>query len=361
MGSSSIEWTDATWNPIVGCTKVSAGCKHCYAEKMSIRLALMANADEANGRNPGRKGHYREVVDLQAKRWNRRVPLVPEALGDPLRWKKPRRVFVNSMSDLFHEEVPDSYIDKVFAVMALCPGHSFQVLTKRPTRAKEYLLSLAGDVPNRLFFAHQDIPKPRRWKGGEFPGWPLPNVWLGASIEDRDTADERIIHLVQSPAAVRFLSCEPLLGWIDLEPYLWATGATTAGPFFDALGHHRGGSGGIGGQAITSFPTGDLHWVIAGGESGPGARPMHPDWARSLRDQCSAAGVPFFFKQWGAFRPVETGDGDGPGEVVDLSIDGGIGPREDWGRESTNALMIRVGKHVAGAELDGRLHQEWPS
>lgn len=224
--ASSIEWTDATWNPVRGCRKVSAGCKHCYAETFAERWR-------------GIPGHpYEQGFDLR---------LVPEKLDEPLRWRRSRRVFVNSMSDLFQDEIPDDFILSVFETMRQAHWHSFQLLTKRAERMRA--------IVSRL-------PAPLRM---------LPNVWLGVSVENRKHGLPRVDQLRRTPAAVRFLSVEPLieeLGRLDLE---------------------------------------GLHWVIVGGESGPGARPMDPAWARSVRDQCLAARVPFFFKQWGGVRKSEAG------------------------------------------------------
>ncbi len=218
---SSIEWTDATWNPVRGCTKIAAGCKHCYAETFAERFR-------------GVKGHpYEQGFDLR---------LVPEKLEDPLRWPKPRRVFVNSMSDLFHPGIPDDYVDAVAQVMIAAPWHTFQVLTKRAERMGAMLAA-------RLRFAASQ-----------------PHIWWGVSVENRRDGLPRIDHLRTAPAAVRFLSVEPLLedlGELNLD--------------------------GVG-------------WVIVGGESGPGARPMDEKWVLSIRDQCRRAGVPFFFKQWGGTR-----------------------------------------------------------
>lgn len=218
---SQIEWTDATWNPTTGCTKVSQGCKHCYAERIFHRPY------------PGRK-----FTDVRTH---------PDRLRQPLSWQRPRRIFVNSMSDLFHEDVPDEFIMQVFFIMAAAGRHTFQVLTKRPRRMLDW-------------FAWFEACKPAYDRND-----PYSNVWLGVSVENQEAADERIPLLRQTPAAVRFLSCEPLLGGMDISPYLRS-----------------------------------VDWVIAGGESGPGARPADLAWFRSLRDQCAAAGVPFFMKQmWG--------------------------------------------------------------
>jgi protein gp37 len=235
---TGISWTDSTWNPVRGCTKVSAGCKHCYAETFAERWR-------------GVPGHaFEQGFDLR---------LVPEALELPLRWKKPRRIFVNSMSDLFHEEVPNHYIRQVFEVMARCPQHTFQVLTKRPARMKAWC------TENR---------PSQKWSL-------VDNIWLGVSVEDQRAADERIPELLATPAAVRFLSCEPLLGPVDLR-----RGVYEAPP---ELG---GGSRGTTLQGIG--------WVIVGGESGPGARTCDVAWIRRLVEQCREASTACFVKQLGA-------------------------------------------------------------
>lgn len=294
---TGIEWTEATWNPVTGCTKVSQGCKHCYAEREWARLSANPKATAYFGRAFG---------DVKCH---------PERLDQPLRWKRPRRIFVNSMSDLFHEDVPCGFIDRVFAIMAQSPQHTFQVLTKRPERMLEYMTH-----PVRLnMWADANIPLISSvW--GDFP---LPNVWLGVSVEDQDTADERIPLLLQTPAAVRWVSAEPLLGPVDLE----------FGEIDIALEKD-----GFGNSAIL----GGIDWVVVGGESGPKARPMHPDWARSLRDQCAASGVPFLFKQWGEFAPNWFNDDDG--EKI---------PGSEW--------IDRMGKKMAGRLLDGFQHDGYPS
>jgi protein gp37 len=218
---SNIEWTEMTWNPVTGCTKVSQGCKHCYAERMAVRLTAMGSDRYRNGFE---------------------VTLHPDLVDVPRRWRQPRVVFVNSMSDLFHDDVPLAYIQRVFATMRDCPRHTFQVLTKRSERLAE----LAPELP-----------------------WPA-NVWMGVSVEDARVLG-RVAHLQAVPAAVRFLSLEPLIGPLD------------------------------------ALPLEGIHWVIVGGESGPKARPMRKDWVDSIHRQCRAAGVPFFFKQWGGVRKDLTG------------------------------------------------------
>lgn len=238
MNNSKISWTNVTWNPVTGCSKVSPGCAHCYAERMDKRIRA-ARGEEWRAWTP------------ENAEYN--VRLHPERLEQPLTWKKPRMVFVNSMSDLFHENVPFHFINKVFHTMRLVPEHTFQILTKRPERMLEFTVS--------------------SWFEGI-----LKNVWLGVSVENQRQADGRIPLLLQTPAAVRFLSCEPLLGEIDLG-------------FTNGLVH---------GQDAADY---HVDWVIVGGESGPNVRPMNPDWARSIRDQCRVADVPFFFKQHSGYRP----------------------------------------------------------
>jgi protein gp37 len=281
MGQASeIEWTDATWNPTVGCKMVSPGCARCYAQTMSHRLAGMARADIKTGKNPGRKRNYLDVMRADGK-FDGTVRFVPEALGDPLTWRTPRRVFVNSMSDLFHEGMPFPYIDQVWDVMRRCPQHTFQVLTKRPERMAAY-------------FA--DVDRTARAEHGDGIRYiPLPNVWLGTSVEDQQRADERIPHLLRCPAAVRFLSCEPLLGPVNLKPWLWQRVVET----------YHGDPDGV------EIRRRELHWAISGGESGPGARPCNVEWVRSIVGQCKAAGVACFVKQLGA--NVEATGGDVPG------------------------------------------------
>ena len=239
--SSTIEWTQSTWNPVVGCTKVSAGCTHCYAERMAKRLASMATSLRAQGRDPGRKAPYLDVIDERG-RWNGRVALSESALLEPARWKSPRVIFVNSMSDLFHPDVPTDFIQRVFAVMNECRRHTFQVLTKRPERAAELSAKL---------------------------GWTA-NIWMGTSVEDINVV-HRVRALQKVAAKVRFLSVEPLLG------------------------------------PLPRLPLSKIHWVIAGGESGPGARAMEVEWVRQIRDRCAVQGVPFFFKQWGGVNKKKTG------------------------------------------------------
>lgn len=246
MGESKIEWTDATWNPVRGCTKVSPGCAHCYAETFAERFR-------------GVKGHaYEQGFDLR---------LVPEKLDEPLTWKKPRRVFVNSMSDLFQDGVSETFILRAFTVMEKCPQHTFQILTKRAERMRD-VVSWVG----RKFVDNGDP-------------WPMPNVWLGVSVENQHFADERIPLLLQTEAAIRFISAEPLLGPVNLR----SVGTTTCPDCRDALGVYAHGK-----------PAPRLDWVIVGGESGNQARPFDIAWARSIIKQCADAEVACFVKQIGA-------------------------------------------------------------
>ncbi len=329
MGDRShIEWTDATWNPVRGCSIVSEGCRNCYAMRQAHRLG---------GEGMPYEGLIRATPG--GPKWTGEVRTVPELLDQPLRWRKPRRIFVNSMSDLFHPAVPDEFIARVWAVMHQSRRHVFQVLTKRPERMAAWL-GRCGNGGGLRWITHNGTEPERAYNGtgivvGTSDRWPLPNVWLGTSAEDQAALDERAPHLIATPAAVRFLSLEPLLGPIAFP-------LRSRGSVF----------------------WGAIHWVIVGGESGPGARPMHPDWPREIRDQCVSAGVPFFFKQWGAWSPVwYTPDGERhylklvntDRERIVTADD--VRPIHD-GSHAVN--MVRVGKKAAGRELDGRAWDEYP-
>lgn len=341
---TAIEWTDATWNPVTGCTKVSPGCDHCYAETLAERFR-------------GTPGHpYENGFDLTLR---------PERLTQPLRWTRPRRIFVNSMSDLFHDDIPDDFIAKVFAVMALAPQHTFQVLTKRHGRMRSLLNHPDFKVWVALAAMEHDVVLSGPW--------PLPNVWLGVSVEDQQRADLRIPALLETSAAVRWLSMEPLLGPVDLTGINWRRGSIT---HLDVL------NGRYGVPALWQQKTDKrIDWVVVGGESGHGARPMHPDWALSLRDQCVEAGVPYLFKQHGEWEPIgplyPLGDDDpDPYDdahmeavhleviekrtVVQLERDGYIAEGHQPGDPRT-WLMARVGKKRAGRVLDGRTWDEYPA
>jgi protein gp37 len=274
--TSTIEWTESTWNPVTGCTKVSPGCDHCYAERITERFHGIGSFAT--------------------------VQLHPDRLDLPLKWRRPRRVFVNSMSDMFHADVPREFIGEVFDRMASAPRHVFQVLTKRAERMERVVRWLSEDQWN-----HD--------ASGE-------NVWLGVSVESPDYY-ARIRHLQRTPAAVRFLSLEPLLA------------------------------------PLPDLPLDGIHWVIVGGESGPGARAMHPDWVRAIRDQCTSAGVAFFFKQWGAWQEYTGREVKRHIETIWQWPRGTkYGPTQIGGHI---AHMNRVGKHASGRELDGRTWDEMPT
>ena len=335
---STIEWTDATWNPVTGCSVVSPGCTNCYAMRLAgTRLK----------QHPSRAGL---TVDTKAGPvWTGQVRLNEAWLDQPLRWRRPRRIFVCAHGDLFHESAPDAWIDRVFAVMALAPQHTFQVLTKRAARMREYLLEVIEDGNlgiNR--FGAAALATGLCGPAGPRPSWPLPNVWLGVSVEDQTRADERIPLLLDTPAAIRFISAEPLLGPINLAPKDKIVELIS--PWYTKDAFDPTGSQPICDRATWLFP--NVNWVIAGGESGPGARPMHPDWARSLRDQCRAAGVPFFFKQWGAWDWIEDRTFDEAAKAA------GKRPFE---HHSCGRTAVRKGNRLAGRLLDGREWNEFPA
>ncbi|MGO0058628.1 phage Gp37/Gp68 family protein [Brevibacillus fluminis] len=348
MGTA-IEWTDAVWNPVTGCTKVSEGCRNCYA----FALHDMRHKAYMEGK---------KLPQQYAKPFSE-IQFFPDRLIQPLKWKKPRRVFVNSMADLFHASVPFDFIDKVFAAIALAPQHTFQILTKRPERMQEYMNMPDRDetIGQTAMLLYEQFGKGDcslaaglihgPGKATNLPGvperleaWPLPNVWLGTSVENQKAADERIPLLLQTPAAVRFLSCEPLLGRVDLE---WPE--SLYGPEKD-LWCCNGYMCGCMGQPIEPPLIHGIDWVIAGGESGPKARPVHPDWLASLRDQCQRWNVPFFFKQWGEWLPAH--------EL--LCNTAGI-KGKPWHNFDPDTSVCRVGKDRAGRLLDGREWNEFPN
>jgi protein gp37 len=288
MGDKSkIEWTDATWNPVVGCTAVSRGCKNCWARRVFNRSYV---------------GPFNQPRCFNLRLdWPLRLGRIDQ---------KARRIAAALMGDLFHKDVPTDFIVKVFAIIyraQLVNRHIFQILTKRPERMREIISSLHGTVPGMKALAWEDF-------------WPLPNVWLGVSIEDQATADERIPLLLQTPAAVRWVSYEPALGPIDFRAYL-----------IDKLYRCQNAYA--------------LDWVVAGGESGPKATPMKAEWARSVRDQCQVHHVPFFFKQWGEWLPAGQDGAQIPGEPQQIN---------------SSDAPIRIGKKRAGRLLDGREWNEMP-
>lgn len=287
--ATGIEWTDTTWNPVAGCTSVSPGCRNCYAARIAYRLQDHPNESVAE--------KYRDTARLTGDGrpvFTGGVNLVPRVLREPLRWRKPRRVFVNSMSDLFHEEVPEWFLDRIFGVMVACPDHRFQILTKRPERMADYLRDPRDDLGGRIC---QAVYKVTGKDPGPAPDWPLPNVWVGTSVEDQERADERVPHLLRTVAAVRFLSCEPLLGPVDLSRWLRSARTRT----------HPGSGWDY------RYPS-ELHWIIVGGESGPRARTMVNDWARSLVDQAREVGVAPFVKQLGTRPGLRDPKGGDPEE-----------------------------------------------
>lgn len=419
---TSIEWTrnaDGTqgksWNPVVGCSLASPGCTNCYAMAMAARIEAIDEAayrkrvEDAVADAEDRDDEERIRAALNNERvishyaglttpskagpvYNGKVALAPDhILTEPLRRKKPTTWFVNSMGDLFHENVPDAWIDRVFAVMALCPQHTFIVLTKRSARMLTYVVgtrdcpSLFRDEAHKIAGQLEGPHEANTWVGETCFAWPLPNVWLGVSTEDQRRADERIPDLLNTPAAVRFVSAEPLLGPIDftrleLVPEKPATSAKgkrymRAGVHLDAL---RGRYCESGVEYVGDWdvnlpaPPPDatqrkLDWVIVGGESGKGARPMHPDWARAIRDQCAAANVPFFFKQHGNWTVEYDRDREDPDWrrcpknneyplARYLNLAGG------HGFHGERVVYVRnVGKSRSGRLLDGRAHDAMPA
>ena len=345
--ASKIEWTDATWNPITGCSVVSPGCTNCYAMKLAGgRLAH--HPSRAGLTQPSKAGPV----------WTGEVRLNESWIDQPLRWRRPRMIFVCAHGDLFHEDVPYEWVDKVFAVMAMASKHNFQVLTKRPERMEAYIKSRRGAYGRMKWSTEAGVDMTCTRDCAD----PLPNVWLGVSVEDQARADERIPILLDTPAAVRFLSAEPLLGPVDLTrlelvPDSLDTDGELrrAGIRVDALRNKHYESG-------VTRGLGALDWVIVGGESGPGARPMHPDWVRSIRDQCIAAGVPLFFKQWGAWGPTDVLPKIStiPSAHGVLSRDGTWRFDSDIADPPDHCFMHRVGKKRAGRQLDGRSWDEMP-
>jgi protein gp37 len=324
--NTAIEWADTTWNPLLGCERVSPGCDACYA----IRTATI----RAGNPHPRVAAAFEGLTERRDGRldWTGRINLLPDRLTEPLRKRKPSKIFVNSQSDLFHKDVPDEFIAKVFAVMAAAPWHSFQLLTKRHARMRSLLSSdtfrrsVQARVPHMALdpyvHAHSKV-------------WPLPNLWVGVSVEDQHWADIRVPALLATPAAVRWLSCEPLLGPVDLAQSLahWSPGDDQ--PWEGSL---------LPARKV-------LHWVVTGGESGPGARPMRTEWARALRDQCVAAEVPFLFKQWGAWvAPSQMPEDTFMSWDVAHGSDMCDTDRDQW----------RFSKKAAGRLLDGRTWDEYP-
>lgn len=317
---TKIEWTDATWNPVTGCSVVSPGCTNCYA--MGLAGTRLRN-------HPSRAGLTDE--SKAGPVWNGKVRLNEDWLTQPLKWRRPRTIFVCAHGDLFHENVPDEWIDRVFRVINMTPHHTYQILTKRARRMRQYM----SDQERVIQVAFEGRAE-----------WPPRNAWLGVSAEDQKRADERVPDLLATPAAVRFVSAEPLLGPIDFNEII---------PNPIAWNFKHGFDG--------------LNWIIVGGESGPGARPMHPDWVRSIRDQCASAGVAFFFKQWGEWEVAVDRERDDPDWRKDYSHDYVDRGKSRWlnlagGRGFHGErfhVMRQVGKANAGRLLDGSTHDAMPA
>lgn len=311
MGETTrISWCDHTFNPWIGCQKVSAACDNCYAETWDNRFG-------GGHWGPGAPRRRTSPQNWnQVRRWNR------QAISDGVR----RTVFVASLADIFDKAAEPEWLVDVWRLIQDCPGLDFLLLTKRPQ-----------NIPKRL---------PPDWGDG----WP--NVWLGTSVENQEEADRRIPHMLAVPAVIHFLSCEPLLGPVDLtrlKPALFAADASA----LTGLWKWRDGP--------SKRETTHIDWVICGGESGTGARPMHPDWARSLRDQCAAAGVPFFFKQWGEWAPQAVANSEKAAETAErIDLNGHRRAARFGARRPGEVTVQRSGKRATGDRLDGRQHQAWP-
>lgn len=346
MKNSAIEWTDHTFNPWEGCTKVSPGCAHCYAETRNARFGggtapnwgVGAPRRRHSVHNWNEPRRWDAVAQLAGEFWKAvQDPSCPADIRAGCTYSGRPRVFCASLADVFDEEVDHKWREDLWMLIKACPNLDWLLLTKRPQ-----------NVLNMV---------PLAWRDG---GWPA-NVWMGTTVEDQKRADERIPILLSIPAKVRFLSCEPLLGPVDLKKGLWQT---------IPLNEVHGSVLDDGGYACREFlkPRAGINWVICGGESGPGARPMHPDWARSLRDQCASANVPFFFKQWGEWVQYIDCDNEDPDWQQDysrikgsdsfcyLNLAGGCG----FHGERLH-VMQRVGKKIAGRALDAAEHNEFPN
>ncbi|MGR6921238.1 DUF5131 family protein [[Actinomadura] parvosata] len=358
--NSLIEWLNkpgykpATWNPVIGCDRVSEGCDNCYP----IPIARIREKNP----NPKVAAAFAGVVEHTGERldWTGKVNLLPDRLDTPLHWRLPRMTFVTSLGDLFHRAAPDEFIAKVFAVMARTPRHIYVIFTKRHARMRALLSSAEFiELVQREIDALFDDPDDQHIPAD---GWPLPNVWVGVSVENQQWADIRIPALLETPAAVRCISAEPLLGSVRLPVCQTCDGS---GNYPDEwLSRDVKDGGDCPDCNGSGQPTPNLDWVVAGGESGPGARPPHPDWFRSLRDQCTAAGVPFFFKQHGEWAPYGEGEPTPAGVHGSLTLVSPDGrthsPRLGSLAPAESVRMARYGKHRAGAVLDGRTWTEYP-
>lgn len=338
---TKISWSDATWNPITGCSKTSEGCLNCYIDRTPpFRMAHRKFDGPGIGATTG-------------------VQLHSERLGIPMKWRKPRMIFVCSLADLFQDEVPDRFIADVFAVISIATHHIFQVLTKRHARMRSLLNS------PRFWVLVDGARKARGFEPlpGDGPH-ALPNAWIGVSTENQKWADIRIPALLQTPAAVRWISAEPMVGPIDLH----AKDSRTFGPqWLPPVAHgvntadRRAGDGSSIGDLYKAMYGPNLDWVVCGGESGPNARPMHPNWARSLRDQCVAAGVVYHFKQWGEWSPLRPLGGAQAGRFAYVGPNGErFDERNPPDMDPSWGSIYRVGKKSAGRLLDGRTWDDFP-
>ena len=326
--TTKIEWADATINPVMGCSHCSPGCDNCYAERFAARLA----------RNPKTAEKYKGVVDENGK-WTGTVNLhMDGCLHAATVTRKPKRFFIGSMTDIFHENIPDEEIRNLFLAMIIVPNDlpTYMVLTKRPHRAKAVLGDMLVACPE------------------------LHRVWLGVTVCNQAEADEKIPVLLQTPAAVRFVSVEPCLGPVDLGHLSWTDiiGSTAEKNALTGKTWIQGNCG----ESSQTLQGNRLGWVICGGETGPGARPMHPDWVRSLRDQCQGAGVPFFFKGWGEWAPIGWVHADSKFDLphIVISQDGRVVQSRKDLAPSHNSELRRVGKRRAGRLLDGRTWDKFP-
>ncbi|MDH7578499.1 MAG: phage Gp37/Gp68 family protein [Bacillota bacterium] len=310
VSQTKIEWADAVWNPVTGCTPVSEGCQNCYAKRMATRLR-------------GRFG-YPEDEPF-------RVTLHEDRVEEPLRWRKPKRIFVCSMGDLFHPDVSTNYQEQVWRVMLSTDKHTFLVLTKRSERMRNEIKHVYARIFADPEMKHHRVPD---------------NIWLGVTAENQQAVDERIPILLQIPAAVHWVSCEPLLGPVDL---LHVDGNDVLSPATDDFWNE-----------LEELRPAHLDWIVVGGETGPNARPMHPDWVRSLRNQAVAAGVPFFFKSWGEYIPsYDAGERSSERGQYNRTI-GECWVKSSYRFPDDGQVMVKVGKKAAGRLLDGRTWDEVP-
>jgi protein gp37 len=368
-----ISWTEWTWNWVAGCSLESPGCTNCYAMGQANRIIAQHGA----------ASHYAGTVQTVNRKavWTGKIALAPDhILYKPLRWQSPRIIFTNSMSDPFHEKMPLEWIATMFAIIAITPHHIYQVLTKRARHMREQMVGsdfleitpMSTRVADALLAMWPDIerlgiPRYAAFKTEasiaslaalirkEDPSvWPLKNVWFGVSAEDQQRANDRVRYLLETPAAIRFVSAEPLLGPIDFERLERTRRQGYGAGYLDALRGWTRGSGH--GHREFDAPA-KLDWIIVGGESGPDARPMHREWARSIRNQCRETGVAFHFKQWGEWMPADDWYGDHSVSLPLRTFDG-----ERWRETSIldTDYSVRVGRRFSGRHLDNEIHNAFP-